>query len=291
MKHKTLLVGLLVGLLALGGIGLAHAEGPKPFGRDGRRGAIIAGEVTAIDGTALTLDTPHRGSIVVQTGAQTKYRAKDNPQSSLADIEVGDTIAARGHFTGEGAFAARIVILVPGELSDSVRGKVIAVDGGLITVEDRDRNAVDIATSADTRFRVKGKPEASIDDVQAGMLLGAAGQFDASGALVAKQVVAVRPRGPKGGPVEVGRAAEVNGGEFALSFPDGSTLTVTTDASTLVIRRGEDGASIGTPDDVKESARVVVMGIPSNGGSGIAARVIVVWGKPRTQDPQAGSLP
>jgi len=276
MKHTTLLIGLLVGLLAFGGIGLAHAEGPKPFGRDGQRGAIVAGEVTAIDGAALTLDTPHRGSIVVQTGAQTRFRAKDNPQFSLADIEVGDTIAARGRFSSEGALAARVVILIPDELSDSVRGKVIAVDGSTITVEDRDGNAVDIATSADTRFRVKGKPEASIDDVQAGMLLGAIGQFDANGALVAKQVAAVRPRGPKGGPVEVGSAAEVNGGEFALGFPDGSTLTVTTDASTLVMTRGENGPALGSLDEVKEGARVVVIGVPSGDGSGIAARVILL---------------
>ncbi|HKZ86249.1 MAG TPA: DUF5666 domain-containing protein [Anaerolineae bacterium] len=291
MKHTTLLIGLLVGLLAFGGIGLAHAEGPKPFGRDGRRGAIVAGEVTAIDGAALKLDTRYRGSIVVQTGAQTKYRAKDNPQFSLADIEVGDTIAARGRFTGEGAFAARIVILVPDELSDSVRGKVIAVDGSVITVEDRDGNAVDIATSADTRFRVKGKPEASIDDVQAGMLLGAVGQFDASGALVAKRIVAAKPRGPRGGPVEAGRVAEVSGDALILSYPDGSMLTVTTDASTLVVKRGEDGSTLGSLSDVSEGAGIVVMGIPSEDGRSIAARVIIAAGGPRARGLQPGSLP
>ena len=285
MKHKTLLVGLLVGLLAFGGIGLAHAEGPKPFGRDGRRGATVVGKVTAIDGATLTIDTPHRGSITVQTGAQTRFRAKDNPQFSLADIEVGDALAARGRFTREGAFAARIVILVPNELSDSARGKVTTVSGSTITIEDREENAVDVATSADTTFRVKGKPEASIDDIQAGMLLGAIGQFDAGGALVAKRVVAARPRGPKGGPAEVGRVAVVNGDEFTLSFPDGSTLTVTTDASTLVITRSEDGVSLGSPGDVKEGARVAVMGVPSEDGRSIAARVIIATGGPRVQRP------
>ena len=291
MKHKTWLVGLLVGLLAFGGIGLAHAEGPKPFGRDGRRSAIVMGKVTAIDGATLTLDTPHRGSIIVHTGAETKFRAKDNPQFSLADVEVGDTLAARGRFTREGAFAARIVVLVPDELSDSARGKVTAVDGGTITLEDREGSAVAVATSGDTKFRVKGKPEASIDDIQAGMLLGAIGQFDSSGALVARRVVAAEPRGPRGGPVEVGRVAEVHGGALALSFPNGSTLTITIDASTLVITRGEDGASIGSLDDVKEGARVVVMGVPSGDGSRVAARAILVRGRPRAQDSSTGSRP
>ncbi len=293
MKHKSLLVGLLVGLLAFSSAGFAFAQGPAPNdvtgpGPPARRnlpGAEIKGEVTAISGDALTVETGHRGVLTVQTDANTQFRAKDDPEFSLADIRVGDTIAARGRFVGEGVLSARVVLLVPAEIADNARGKVTAISGDTITIEDKDGNATEIVTSTDTRFRIKGKPEATIDDIEVGMLVGAVGQFDAVGALHAKVVIAAKPRGPKGGPIEFGPVSEVNGDAFVLSFPDGSTLTVTTSAETIVIRRGEGGPSLGSLGDVTEGAIVVVMGIPSSDGGSIAARVILLGNSPRAPRP------
>ena len=305
-KFGSLVVGLLAGLLVFSGVGFAYAEqrsprpqgvgGKPPLGRGERRGTLIEGEVTAIEGATLTVATQHRGEISVQTDADTKFRARDNADFSLADIQVGDTIAAKGRFIDESTLAARVVMRVPAELADKAHGKVTAIEGDTITVEDKDGNVTHIVTSADTRFHLKGNPDASIEDIVVGMSLGAAGQFDANGALIAKRVMAGEPREPhrreslKGGPLAGGKVAEVNGGAFVINYPDGSTLTVATDASTLVITRGEEGPALGSLSDVSEGTRIFAIGVLSEDGSSLAARVIMVGlgkhaGGRQTTDP------
>jgi hypothetical protein len=292
-KFSRLVVAVLVGVLAFSSFGFAYAEqGRPPVERGGRRGAMIKGEVIAIDGDVLTVETEQRGEITVQTDARTRYRAPNDDNASLADIQVGDTIAARGRFTDQGTLRARMVLIVPPELADDVRGKVTAIDGDTITIEDRDGDAVEIVTSADTKFHLRGKPDASLDDVEVGMLLGAAGEFDANGALIARQVVAGEPRQPlKGGPIAGGKVAEVNAGEIVLSYPDGSTLTVTTDASTLFITRGEGGPTLGSLSDVSAGARIVAMGVPSDDGGSLAARVIMLVPERQPRGPQPDGPP
>jgi hypothetical protein len=274
---RWIMCGLAV-TLALGSAGFAYAEPGGPP-RQARRGALIQGEVTAIAGDALTVETERRGEITVQTDADTKFRAKDNADFSLADIQVGDTIAARGRFIDDTTLQARLVALVPPELADHVRGEVAAIDGDTLTVEDKDGNEVGVVTSADTRFHLRGKPDASIDDIEPGMRLAAAGQFDADGNLAALQVLAGEPRERrllKGGPIVAGKVSEVNDGEFVLLYPDDSTLTVTTGASTIVITRGENGPTLGSLEDIEQDARIVVLGVPSEDGSRIDARVILL---------------
>jgi hypothetical protein len=276
-KPSRLVVVLLAGLLAFSSVGFARAEGMGPGERGPRRGALIQGEVTTIDGAMLTVATAHRGEVSVLTDGNTRFRAKDNPDFGLDDIQVGDTLAVRGRFTRQGALMARLVALVPDALSDHARGTVTAVDGDTIAIEDKEGSAIAIVTSADTRFRVNGDADASLADIEVGMLLGAVGQFDAAGDLVARHVIAGEPRRPlKGGPVAAGTVNEASGGEFALTYPDGSTLTVTTDATTIAITRGADGPALGSVDDVREGARVVVFGVPSEDGGSLAARAILL---------------
>lgn len=282
MKRKLSrwMVVLSAGVLALTGAGLAHAEPAQPpLGRADRRGALIEGEVTAIQGDALTVETRHRGEIAVQTGEYTRFRARDVAGFSLAGIEVGDTIVARGRFTGERTLQAWLVALVPAELADRAHGKVVAVDGSTITVEDKDGNTVNVVISANTRFHLRGNPDASIDDIEVSMALGAAGQFDADGNLVALHVRAGEPRTRrllKGGPIAAGKVSEIVDGEIVLSYPGGSTLAVATDASTIVITRGEDEPVLGSLNDVEEGERIVAMGAPSDDGAGLTARVILI---------------
>ena len=279
MKHTRLLVVVLVGLLMLGSVGFAYAEAPKPLNEQlDRRGALVKGEVTAIAGDTLTVQTEQRGTLTVQITGRTRFRAPDDANFTLADIKVGDTLAVRGRFSGDKTFVAQVVQFLPAEVADDVRGRVTAVNGSTITVEDKDGSATDIVTSAGTKFRVQGQPDASIDNVKVGMLLGAAGQFDANGDLIARHVIVrdMPERKFKGGPIAGGEVAEVNGGEFVLKYLDGSSLTVTTDASTLVITRGENGPALGSLSDVTEGARIVAMGIPSGDSGSIAARVILI---------------
>lgn len=86
MKRASLIVGLLVGLLALGSAGFTYAdasaqgtvETPKPV-RDRayqRQGATIKGEVVAIEGDALTVQTEQRGAVTVEITGGTRFRAQ-----------------------------------------------------------------------------------------------------------------------------------------------------------------------------------------------------------------------
>ncbi len=280
MKRKVL-AGLLVGLMAFGVVGFAHADSPAAMTEarvKNSPGATIKGEITAIDGDALTVQTEQRGATTVQITGRTRFRAKGDPNFTLADLKVGDVIAAQGRFTGDKTLEARRVILVPADLADTARGKVTAIDGGTITIEDKDGSAIEVVTSEDTKFRVKGVEDATLADVKVDMLLGAAGRFDASGSLIAGQVLAgpMPERKGQGGPIQGGEVSEVNGGEIVIDYIDGSSLTVTTDATTLVIQRGNDGPATGSLSDVTAGSRIVVMGTPSSDGSRIAARVILV---------------
>lgn len=188
-KNSRWLVGMLVGLLAFSSFGFAYADpGAPPI----RRGALIAGEVTAIDGDILTVETNHRGAVQAHTHPGTRFRAPGRPDFSLADIKVGDLVAAQGRFADETTLDARRVALIPPDLADRAHGRVTAIDGGAITVEDKDGNVATIVTSIETKFHLHGVRDASLDDIRPGMILGAAGQFDTGGALAAKQVFAAR---------------------------------------------------------------------------------------------------
>ena len=284
MKRTTLLAGWLAGLLMLGNVGFTYADAPKPpAAQADRRGPIVKGEITAIDGDALTVQTEHRGALTVQITGRTRFRAKDDPNFTLADLKVGDVIAVQGRFTGENTLAAQLVLLVPPDMIDDAHGRVTAIDDDTITVEDKDGSAVDVLTSADTKFHVKGVEDATIDDVTVGMVLGAVGRFDAGGALRAKQVIAgpmpePRKREGKGGPVQGGEVSSVSDGQIVIKYLDGSSLTVTTDKDTLFIQRGDAarGPAVGSLSDVKAGKRIVAMGTPSNDGSALAARVILI---------------
>ena len=293
MKGKSLIVGLFVGLLVFGSAGFAAADSARP---PLRPGVTVAGEVTAIDDHTLTIATEHRGVVRVRTNTDTRFRAPDNPDFSQDDIEVGDTIAARGSFADETTLEARLVVYISPELADRAHGRVTAVDGGILIIENRDGVTTRIITSADTKFHVRGDRDGSIDDVKVGMLLGAAGRLDANGILNAKHVFASErrePRWPRGGPVAAGRVSQANGSEYVLRYPDGSALTITTDASTIIVRQSGDGPVLGTLNDVIQGSLIVAIGIPSDGGDSLSARAILV-GQDLPKDrprPQASSQP
>ena len=285
MKRNTLFVGLLVAGLMLSSFGFAYVEGSQPLGRAQARVALVKGTLTGIDGDALTVQTEQRGTLTVKTGATTKFgRAQDIgslklEKITLADIKTGDVVTVRGRFVDDKTLEARAVLLLPADMADDVRGKVTAIDGGTISVETRDGKTIHIITSTETRVRVKGKPDASVKDIEAGMLIGATGKFDADGALVARRISAGQPPKRtlfKGGPIAGGKVSSANGGQFVITYRDGSSVTVTTDASTLVITRGANGPAVGSLSDVKEGSRILALGVPSQDASSLAAHVILV---------------
>jgi len=80
-------------------------------------GRKLAGKVTAVDLTAgtLTVQVGQRGEVTVVTDDDTRYRVKGIEQPTLADIKVGDRIAAAGRFEQDSQtrFLARLIGVLP----------------------------------------------------------------------------------------------------------------------------------------------------------------------------------
>ncbi len=85
-------------------------------GAEQSAGRRLVGKVTAIDLDAgtLTVQVGQRGEVTIVAGDDTRYRIQDVEEPALADIKIGDRIAATGRFE-EGSqtrFLARVIGVV-----------------------------------------------------------------------------------------------------------------------------------------------------------------------------------
>jgi hypothetical protein len=76
--------------------------------REGMGKRFIAGEVTAINGTQLTIARPDGVSQTISADENTSFR-KQNESVTLADIKVGDHVFGRGELKND--------VFVPAELN------------------------------------------------------------------------------------------------------------------------------------------------------------------------------
>lgn len=74
---------------------LVHEHGMKG-GKDGLHQGLRGGEVTAIDGTELTIENRNGDEITVLTDESTEYRTRGDDEVSFEDIEVGSRIGIKG---------------------------------------------------------------------------------------------------------------------------------------------------------------------------------------------------
>ncbi|NTU62375.1 MAG: hypothetical protein HGB05_03015 [Chloroflexi bacterium] len=266
MKNK-LLMSLLVVALLLATVGTAAAAPAGDWGKDG-----VIGDVKSISGMAFTLTTAQRGDVQVQTTDRTRYRAKDNPDFSLVDLKVGDRVTVQGRWQ-DGKLQANLVRLIPDELRDKAVGQVKSISGGTIAITKPDGSALSIITNAETKFHAKGIENPSLADIQVGDVIIATGMLDGD-TLTASHVGFQTPR-ERTGPLAVGKIGAINGGTLTLEQPFGQSLTVTTDANTLVVQRGEDGLVVITISDLKVGDGVAVLGVRSSDGKSIAANAIM----------------
>jgi hypothetical protein len=262
MKTKFF-AGLLVAAMLLASVGVAVAAPAEV--RPGR----IAGDVTAINGNTLTVQTLKQGVVKVQTDANTRFHMKDNPHATLADVKVGDLIIARGPRTND-VLHANVVVIVPANLRDLVAGKVQAITGSTIVITKKDGSTLNVATNADTKFHSPDKPNATLADVKVGDLLEAAGVLSGN-TLTAGQV---RFHSPKQhtGPIAFGVINSVSGNSLKLD----SGLTVNFNGDTMIVKRGPGGATVGSVADLVKGAPVTVIGTRSADGASMNAVAIVI---------------
>ena len=160
------------------------------------------GKITAISGTAITVQT-RDGSAKIATTATTTFQLDGKP-ARLSDIKVGMFAHAEGSKGVDGTFTATRVHAgtkppagpPQGGPGQGVGGKITAISGTTITVQTRDGSAK-IATTATTTFQLDGKP-ARLSDIKVGMFAHAEGSRAADGTFTARCLLASTkaPDGP-----------------------------------------------------------------------------------------------
>jgi len=164
MKKKWW-IGLLTLSLLLGSVGVAWAEPPAQRMRRAPRRPALRGRVTAIDGTTLSV-TVWRGAFAVLTGEETRFRVPDTEQATLADIQVGDRVAVWGKRETRCLLRARLILVIP-EGAITLRGEVTAIEGDGFRLQTRQGEQT-VRVDDETRFRLPGVEDPSLDDLLEG---------------------------------------------------------------------------------------------------------------------------
>ena len=167
-------------------------DGPG-FGIPG--GHLFGGiTITAINGNDLSLETEDGWTRTITVDDGTEY-SKSGDEIGLADLAVGDRIAFRQTLEDDDSWTIdAIAVILP-----HVGGEVTAVDGSTITVEGRDGETATITVNGDTEYQVNGD-DATLADVEVGMVLVAEGSDNGDGSITATRVRAADADGFFGGP-------------------------------------------------------------------------------------------
>lgn len=198
------------------------------FGGRGGHGFMFGGiSITAISGNDISLETEDGWTRTITVDDETEY-SKSGDEIALTDLAVGDRIAFGQTLEDDGTFTIdQIAVILP-----HVGGEVTAVDGSTITVERRDGETATITVNGDTTYEVDGD-DATLADVEVGMVLVAEGTENADGSLTATEVKAFDADAldgrPFGGP---GRHFGFGFGPFDLDGDSpGATASPEDDAS------------------------------------------------------------
>ena len=191
MKHFTkYLMAIMLVVAALGSSAISYAA---PSERGPGRG--LSGEVSAVGASSLTVLNRNDEAVEVNVSDETEIHfVATQSDGSLSDISVGAQVRVRGSRNDDGSVDARSITVQPD--GDKVSGRVTAVDGTTITVENRDGSAT-ITTDGSTEFRL-GDEAASLADVSQDTRLVAYGATQGDDSLAATLVI-IHERGARGG--------------------------------------------------------------------------------------------
>ncbi len=148
---------------------------------------VVAGTVTAIDGTSVTVRQRDGSSRTVTLTGSTSFKLGPT-DGKKADLKVDSLVAITGT-EGAGADFTASTVRIQVRL-DRVGGEVTAKTKDSITVKQRDGSKATIQIGKDTRFFMRGTNAPGLDDVVVGMQLWAVGTKGADGSLDASWVTA-----------------------------------------------------------------------------------------------------
>ena len=147
-------------------------------GRGMRRGPGVAGTITAISDSSITVKTQEGKSAQVNLSPQTKFR-KQRQDAKLADFKVGDEIFVRGQSAGADTWTAEIVAGRPaggGQFEQRMRegmgkefiaGEVTAINGVQLTIKRPDGVSQTISADEGTSFR-RQQESITLADIKVG---------------------------------------------------------------------------------------------------------------------------
>lgn len=199
----------------------------------GPRQGHLQGEVLAIEGDTFTIRTarghqPGR-EVQVLTGETTEFRVPGVENPSIADLQVGDKIAGEGVLEEDGTVRATLVVVLPEQVA-RLDGEVAAVEGTILVL-DTLGGTVNVATDADTIFRIPGVEKPTLADVEVGARVNVAGTWQDE---MTFNAIGVSVRGGRrpGQPGDVrGRAIRIETERLILGTPQGP-VTVLVDGET-----------------------------------------------------------
>jgi ATPase subunit of ABC transporter with duplicated ATPase domains len=163
---------------------------------EARKRSHVLGEITAISGTTITIQTKEGSTKTIFTDSETKFfqiGKGGKKKISLSNIKVGDRIAAVGIAKDEDSGLAKFVVKLtkPEKNRHSFFGKVKSISGGTLTLVHQihtDRPAVTVKTTSSTKIKVKGKESASLSDVSIDDRVAVSGTVDEKGIITAKKL-------------------------------------------------------------------------------------------------------
>jgi hypothetical protein len=271
MKTRVLTVMLVVLTLvaAFAGALPAAAQAPSDAG-------VVRGEVTAVNNSGFTLNTLNGRTAAVAVTGSTRYRIPGIQNPSLADIEVGMVVQARGTWSSDNTtFAAQNVVAATREVirQHLVGGEVTAVDPAAATLALKTPQSVEwtIYTTDQTRYRIPEVQEPTLADVKVGdqvLVFGQPGNTTREG--TAREgtalLVTVLPEGMVEGR---GQVIAISGNTLTVETWLGSG-TVTVDAATRYRARDIANPSLS---DIKAGTMIAVIGIKQSAGNVLAKTI------------------
>jgi len=243
-----------------------------------RRGRVVWGQVAAIDGLVLTLQTPW-GERSVITDEETHFRIPGVEQPTIAEVQVGDPLLALGRPDEEGNLVARTVAVVtPGQVRrHTIRGVVTTLESDTIGLLTR-RGEVRVLTNDQTVLRVPGVEDPGLDDLKVEDLVLVMGTWDAEEAVFDARTVALIPRWPSHLRFLRGEVTGIEGDTMTLAALQGE-VAVLTDGITVFRIPGVEDPGL---EDIQVGDKVGVLVSRTEEG-GLLARVVLVR-------PDEGSL-
>jgi hypothetical protein len=153
----------------------------------------LRGEVTAVHEGRLSVLTRNGQAVEVNVHSGTRiWLVEAQRLGSLEEIQAGDEVLVEGCRCGESSLGATRIAVGPE--GDEVHGRVTAVEGSTIQLENQEGRAT-VLTSAETEFRL-GREAAGLEEVSEGLFLAAFGELQSDGSLSAELVILRPPPTP-----------------------------------------------------------------------------------------------